>query len=50
MGARALAALQHGVDPSGTNQQQFLVYPAMGGVPVLISTDGTQKVSFISLL
>ena len=28
VGARALAALQHGVDPNG--QQQFLVYPAMG--------------------
>ena len=28
VGARALAALQHGVDPNG--QQQFLVYPTMG--------------------
>jgi Q family heterogeneous nuclear ribonucleoprotein R len=41
VGARALAALQHGVDPVG--QQQFLVYPAMGGVPVIISTDPSQK-------
>ena len=38
-----MAALQHGVDPVG--QQQFLVYPAMGGVPVIISTDPSQKVS-----
>lgn len=37
VGARALAALQHGVDPNG--QQQFLVYPAMGGLPMLISSD-----------
>jgi len=37
VGARALAALQHGVDPNG--QQQFLVYPAMGGLPMLISSE-----------
>lgn len=43
-----MAALQHGVDPVG--QQQFLVYPAMGGVPVIISTDPSQKVSEKSLL
>jgi len=37
VGARALAALQQGVDPNG--QQQFLVYPAMGGLPMLISSE-----------
>ena len=43
MGARALAALQQGVDPSGMNQQQFLVYPTVGGIPMIISTDPAQQ-------
>ena len=43
VGARALAALQQGVDPSGLNQQQFLVYPTVGGIPMIISTDPAQQ-------
>jgi len=44
VGARALAALQQGVDPNGmSNQQQFLVYPTVGGIPMIISTDPAQQ-------
>ena len=43
VGARALAALQQGVDPLGMNQQQFLVYPTVGGIPMIISTDPAQQ-------
>lgn len=44
VGARALAALQQGVDPTGmSNQQQFLVYPTVGGIPMIISTDPAQQ-------
>jgi len=44
VGARALAALQQGVDPNGINQQQqFLVYPTVGGIPMIISTDPAQQ-------